>query len=120
MSAFEVVGLALSSLPLLVSALELTLTSFVRPFQQEEPLSFSDAYAHPTVKFAEIIREYGLVTTFFLYTLLPDALFVMDRVERYVLHVEDSLVLAFMNSYSSSFNMIGVAVSSRQDPVEAS
>ena len=34
----------------------------------------------------------------------------MRKVEEHVFHAEDKDVVAFMKSYTSSFNMIGVAV----------
>jgi len=78
-------------------------------------LSFADfrsAYAPPVTDFVERVREDGLFMTILLRTVLTDALSVMERVERYVVYADDAHALAFMKSYTSSFNMIGVAVSS--------
>ncbi|KAF2684102.1 hypothetical protein K458DRAFT_443093 [Lentithecium fluviatile CBS 122367] len=55
------------------------------------------------------VSKYGFFTTQVLQTAFPIALAVMDRVERYVLHVDDKQVVAFLKSYTSSFNMIGIA-----------
>ncbi|KAI0100913.1 hypothetical protein GGR51DRAFT_531374 [Nemania sp. FL0031] len=54
--------------------------------------------------------EHGVLVRFFLTFFFPDAAFVMDRVERYMLDTDDQHVIAFLESYTSSFNMIGVAV----------
>jgi len=56
------------------------------------------------------VSEYGVFVTILLYIVFSDALSVMDRVEHYVLHVDDAEVVAFLQSYISGFNMIGVAV----------
>ncbi|KAJ8125615.1 hypothetical protein O1611_g8024 [Lasiodiplodia mahajangana] len=55
------------------------------------------------------VEEHGYWVSFFLNTIFSDAAFVMDRVERYALDADDEHVIAFMGSYTSSFNMIGVA-----------
>jgi len=52
-----------------------------------------------------------VVTAWLLQHAFPDAFFVMDRVERYVLRASDQDILGFLHSYSSSFNMVGVVVS---------
>jgi hypothetical protein len=63
-------------------------------------------------KYVENLREYGTLLTWTLYFVFPNALSVMDRVERYVLRENDPRkVTAFLESYTSSFNMVGVAVS---------
>lgn len=104
MSGLELAGAALGLISTTISVFEDLLRS-------RQPTTFSDAYANPWKTYRRRATEHGFVTVFLLYTIFPDALFVMDRVERYVLHVEDAMVLAWMKSYSSSFNMIGVAVS---------
>lgn len=55
--------------------------------------------------------KYALLTSLWLRMCLPDALDVMHRIENYVLRASDEQVVAYMQSYTSSFNMIGVAVS---------
>jgi hypothetical protein len=61
-------------------------------------------------KYLHRIRENGFLTTLLLTVLFPDALSVMDRVEHFVLHTDDRRVVGFLKSYTSSFNMVGVAV----------
>jgi hypothetical protein len=55
-------------------------------------------------------REDGFILSFLLHTVFRDALAIMQIVEDYVLHAEDQQVVAFLDSYTTSFNMIGVAV----------
>ena len=98
MSGIETAGLVLGALPLIISSLD----KYSR---------FLNIIADKHAEYGPRINEHGLVVTFFLHTLFSDALFVIDRVERYVLHADDQDVIAFMKSYTSSFNMIGVAVS---------
>ncbi|KAF2036595.1 hypothetical protein EK21DRAFT_83549 [Setomelanomma holmii] len=57
----------------------------------------------------EKIREDGLIVTLLVRTVFRDAYRVMEMVERYVVHADGRHVLGFMKSYTSSFNMIGVA-----------
>lgn len=56
--------------------------------------------------------EYRTFVAVMLQIFFPNALNVMERVQRYVILGEDQHVLAFMKAYTSSFNMTGVAVSS--------
>jgi hypothetical protein len=55
-------------------------------------------------------REDGFILSFLLHTIFRDALAIMQIVENYVLHAEDQQVITFLDSYTTSFNMIGVAV----------
>ncbi|KAF2640477.1 hypothetical protein P280DRAFT_543199 [Massarina eburnea CBS 473.64] len=92
MSGIEAAGVVLGILPFMASARE-----------SEARISTQIA------RFRAHIARNGIVMTFYLHILFPDALFVMERVERYVLTASDQEVVAFMKSYNSSFNMIGVA-----------
>ena len=56
-------------------------------------------------------KDYGVFIAVLLEIVFPEALRVMSTVERYALKAEDKEVIAFMKTYTSSFNMIGVAVS---------
>ncbi|KAF2813285.1 uncharacterized protein BDZ99DRAFT_253159 [Mytilinidion resinicola] len=97
MSGIEVAGIVLGSIPLLISSIEhwKDLVSF-RPFTLSLRRNARD-------------DEYGLLMSWTLRLFFRDALDVMTRVERYVLRAEDQHVIAFMKSYTASFNMIGVA-----------
>jgi hypothetical protein len=58
-------------------------------------------------------REDGFVLSVLLYTVFTDASSIMQSVEDYVFHAEDTQVIAFLDSYTTSFNMIGVAISTK-------
>jgi hypothetical protein len=100
MSGVEVVGALFSVASVAITALSAA--------------DFRSAYSPPVTSFYDRVREDGLLMTLLLRTVLTDALGVMDRVERYVIHADDAHVLAFMKSYTSSFNIIGVAVSTKE------
>ena len=53
---------------------------------------------------------YGKPMEWVLALLYPDAVEVMDKVDQHVLRGDDQTVVAFLKSYTASFNMIGVAV----------
>jgi len=57
-----------------------------------------------------LVRKYGCTVAFLLET-CSDARLVIDRVESYVVHTDNQSVIAFIKSYTLSFNMIGIAVS---------
>jgi hypothetical protein len=96
MSGIEVAGLVLGALPAIIKTLD-------------------QAYIHRSIaveKYAKVrarVAEYGLPVTLLLLIVFSDALRVMDRVEQHVLVVDDAQVVAFLDSYISGFNMIGVA-----------
>ncbi|KAH7384449.1 hypothetical protein BKA66DRAFT_569702 [Pyrenochaeta sp. MPI-SDFR-AT-0127] len=106
----EIAGVALGALPVLIVSigsldkLGRTVGSIRDTYRQRN--STLTASAKP---FATQRKEGGLIVACLLHTIFTDALFVMDRVERYVLHASDQHVVAFMKSYNTSFNMIGVA-----------
>ncbi|KAF2714421.1 hypothetical protein K504DRAFT_486341 [Pleomassaria siparia CBS 279.74] len=69
---------------------------------------------HGTVKallptFKVRCKEYGIFPTLTLYLYFPKALDIMAKVEKHVIPGQDREVMTFMKSYTSSFNMIGVA-----------
>ncbi|KAF2112729.1 hypothetical protein BDV96DRAFT_156474 [Lophiotrema nucula] len=55
----------------------------------------------------EDFPEYGIGAVFL--HLVPEAREVVDKVKKHVLHAEDEEIIAFLKSYTSSFNMTGVA-----------
>lgn len=61
-------------------------------------------------KFKDTVEKYGILITLLLYFVFTDARFVMARVRVNLVHARDDQVVAFMESYTSGFNMIGVAV----------
>lgn len=81
-----------------------------------EVVSFSQDYSSTINTLQSKAKEYGFVISFLLHTVLVDALLVINFVELYVLRVEDAQVITFMQPYSSSFNMIGVAVCYQRTP----
>lgn len=92
----EVAGVVLGAIPIIISALN---------YQQQ----YYQSVTHVT-KWRRMVREYGWITTIPLHTLFRDAISVMDKVEQFVIRAEDQKFMAFITSYSASFNMIGVAV----------
>jgi len=97
MSGFEVAGIVLGAIPLIISSLEHYQQTF-------------DSYLRSVKKFKFRCEEYGVLPSVFLQLFFPSALDVMEKVEKYVIPGQDHEVIAFMKSYTSSFNMIGVAV----------
>jgi hypothetical protein len=98
MSGLEIVGAVLGTVPLLISGLS----------------HFADTYGFVKLGFRSFLsrcREYGIFLAIVLQVIFPDALRVMAKVEQYVILGQDQEAIAFMKSYTSSFNMIGVAVS---------
>ncbi|KAF9700060.1 hypothetical protein EKO04_001375 [Ascochyta lentis] len=93
----EVAGVVIGALPLLIAILK------------QSSLVHDDLEHAGLPPFLNKAREHGWLVTGLLYTVFSDARFVMDRVERYVVHAQDEQVLAFMKLYGASFNMIGVA-----------
>ena len=55
-------------------------------------------------------QEYGLSSAVALLTLFKDAMHVMERVERHVLHGNDHEALVFKESIAGGFNLVAVAV----------
>lgn len=96
MASIEVVGLVLGSFPLLLSAIK-NYDSGAERFK---------GLPKPSTG----LNDEGSWMTWFLYLFFNDSLDVMVKVEQYVLGADDAQVIAFLNSYTSSFNMIGVAV----------
>ena len=65
-----------------------------------------------TSRWGPLKYEYGVATTVILITVFQDALALMERVEIHVLKDDTAQeVVTFMVSLTTSFNMIGVAVS---------
>ena len=95
MFSFEFVGFVLSAAPIIFSRLDQVLRSV----------------SWLTEVFHSLRHEYGILPTAILGALFPDALSVMAKVEENVILGRDDEVLAFMSAYTSSFNMIGIAVS---------
>jgi hypothetical protein len=70
-----------------------------------------ESYLRSFNKFKSRCDEYGVFPIVLLVLFFPNALVVMAKVEQYVIPGQDHEVTAFMKSYTSSFNMVGVAVS---------
>ncbi|KAF2799527.1 hypothetical protein K505DRAFT_370952 [Melanomma pulvis-pyrius CBS 109.77] len=96
MSGLEVAGLVLGTIPLLISGLE----SYNQAFR---------SYKRSAQAFKTLCEEHGILYSVILRVFFSNALYVMNKVERYVVPAQDHEVIAFMKSYTSSFNMIGVA-----------
>jgi hypothetical protein len=97
MSGFEVAGIVLGAIPLIIGSTEHRHQTFA-------------SYLRSVNKFKSRCKEYGVFSSVFLQLFFPSALYVMEKVEKYVILGQDHEAIAFMKSYTSSFNMIGVAV----------
>lgn len=97
MSGLEVAGLVLGTLPLLISGLERYNQAF-------------GSYKRSAQAFKTLCEEHGILYSVILRVFFSNALNIMNKVEWYVVPGQDHEVIAFMKSYTSSFNMIGVAV----------
>ena len=105
MSGFEVASLVLGAIPLLISALEHYRNGlkFLGAFEVEGPRS--------SARRQNLRDEYGRIVTWLLLFTYPNALGVMERIEKNVLGAEDNNAIIFKTSFSSSLDTIDFAVS---------
>jgi len=105
MSGFEVASLVLGAIPLLISALEHYRNGlkFLSAFEVEGPRS--------SARRQNLRDEYGRIVTWLLLFTYPNALDVMERIEKNVLGAEDGDAITFKITFSASLNMIAAAVS---------
>lgn len=100
MSGIEVTGAFLGALPFLVSIIQ----------------GYGDGVYFITQRSAKYrwrLLQYGHFKTWILYTFFFDAFAIMDRVESHIRKADEKHVIAFIQSQTSSFNMIGIAASIR-------
>jgi len=102
MTGFEVAGLALGAIPLLISTLG-HYRKFLSAFEVERPRSSAGRQ--------NLCDEYGRRVTWLLLFTCPNALDVMERIEKNVLGAEDKNAITFKITFSSSLNTIAAAVS---------
>lgn len=102
MTDFEVAGLVLGAIPLLRSALEhyRNRLKFLSAFEVERPRS--------SARRQNLHDEYGRIVTWLLFT-CPNAVDVMERIEKNVLGAEDKNAITFKITFSSSLNTIAAA-----------
>ena len=105
MSGFEVAGLVLGAIPLLRLALEhcRNRLKFFSAFEVESLRS--------SARRKNMRDEYGRIVTWLLLFTYPNALDVVERIEKNVLGAEDKNAIAFKITFSSSLNTIAAAVS---------
>jgi hypothetical protein len=105
MSGIEVIGLALAIIPLFNLAFDNLTDRRVNVYRR--------FFRRFTRSAARRKNEYGTLNVWLMILLFPDALRVMDRIEKNVLGAcgGDKQIVSFLQSYTTSFNMIGVAVS---------
>ena len=105
MSGFEVASLVLGAIPLLISALEHYRNGlkFLGAFEVEGPRS--------SALRQNLRDEYGRIVTWLLLFTYPNALDVMEQIEKNVLGAEDKNAIAFKITFSSSLNTVAAAVS---------
>lgn len=92
-----------------------SMITFILHIYVKEFKTWDQSFRSASREYKTIAREHGHITALVLIFMFPDAFDVMKQVERHVLQVDDKLVLAFIRSYYSTFNMIGVAVSQSPD-----
>ena len=105
MNGFEVASLVLGTIPLLRSALEhcRDRLKFLSAFEVESSRS--------SARRQNLRDEYGRIVTWLLLFTYPNALDVMERIEKKVLGAEDGDAITFKITFSASLNMIAAAVS---------
>jgi hypothetical protein len=106
MSGFEVVGLVLGAATLAID----TIAGGQKAY--ETLLLTPGLESLVTARRRTLTKEHGYFKAQILLIALPDVLRVMDRIEQYVLHGQSDHATHFMESFFSSFNMVGVAVRS--------
>ena len=100
----EAAGLAIGSVPLVFDYLG------AHRRDTEAPGPTANAKSRTDDRWQRLKQEYGPVLALAIFFMFPDALHVMEQVERHVLHGEDEEALVFKGSYSGSFKMVAVAV----------
>jgi len=98
-------GLVLGAIPLLTSAPSLLehYCEFLTAFEVEGPRS--------SARRQNLRDEYGRIITWLLLSTYPNALDVMERIEKNVLGAKDENATIFKSSFSFSLNVIAIAVS---------
>jgi hypothetical protein len=106
MSAYEATGSIVGYASFAVNVFDY----YVRGWGSTTPFKAWPWLVDSRRQFRHLSSEYGWFRAWLLLRWLTKALAVMERVEMYVLHARAEDSIAFKDSFSSSFNMIAVAV----------